>query len=78
MKNMEDMEGLEQQKSFTKDTNHFGDSVTPQALLEILSTEPPRTINVIEMITKSGGHICSSVQGPSPELIDRKVDLSDI
>lgn len=76
---MKNMESLEQQKSFTKETNnHSGDSVSPQALLEILSTEPPRTINVIEMITKSGGHICSSVQGPSPELIDRKVDLSDI
>lgn len=72
------MEALELQKSFTEDTNHSGENADTQALLELLSTEPPRTINLIEMITKSGGHICSTVQGPSPELIDRIVDLSDI
>lgn len=75
---MKNMEGLELQKSFTEDTNHSGESADTQALLELLSTEPPRTINLIEMITKSGAHNCSTVQGPSPELIDRIVDLSDI
>ncbi|WP_293134543.1 hypothetical protein [Microcoleus sp. bin38.metabat.b11b12b14.051] len=75
---MKNMEGLDIQNSFTEDTNHSRDSVSTQALLDLLSTEPPKTINVIEMITKSGGHICSGIQGPSPELIDRIVDLSDI
>ena len=74
---MKNMEGLKLQRSFTEDT-HSGKSADTQALLELLSTEPPRTINLIEMITKSGGHTCSDVQGPSPELIDRIVDLSDI
>jgi hypothetical protein len=66
------------QEELPVETHNMEENLSHQALLELLSTEPPRTVNVIEMIAKSGGHHCSSRKAPSPEMIDRVVDLSDI
>jgi hypothetical protein len=72
------MPDIQSQKDSLVETQDVNDKSSDQALLDLLSTEPPRTINIIEMIAKSGGHICSSIQGPSPEMINRVVDISDI
>ena len=71
------MQNTKLREEFSIGTHDTDENANHQALLEMLSTEPPRTINVIEMIAKSGGHICSGIQGPSPEMINRVVDLSD-
>jgi hypothetical protein len=77
-----EMQDIRSQESLLLETQDVDEnsvqSPSSQALLDILSTDPPRSINIIEMIAKSGGHICSSIQGPSPEMINRVVDLSDI
>ncbi|HAX75872.1 MAG TPA: hypothetical protein DCY88_08550 [Cyanobacteria bacterium UBA11372] len=76
---MKNIEVLKLQKSLKQDTNSSSEKLDTQAILELLSTEPPKTINVIEMITMSGAHHCSGIQIPSsPELIDKTLNLSDI
>jgi hypothetical protein len=66
------------QPNLCSSSEHSEMSADVRDLLNILSAEPPNTINVIEMIAKSGAHHCSTSFGPSPEMLDKTVDLSNI